>query len=80
MKKRFTFKCWNCARTYTLLKEITKEQTLRVACAYCKADAVVDLAPYLKDKKVIVRREGSEEQDAGQEYQFPKILPTRKLD
>lgn len=51
-----------------------------MACAYCKADAVVDLAPYLKDKKVIVRREGSEEQDAGQEYQFPKILPTRKLD
>lgn len=54
------------------------QQTLAVACPYCKADGVVDLAPYLKDKKIIVRKEGNPKEDLGQEYQFPEILPTNK--
>jgi transposase-like protein len=28
MAKRLTFKCWNCSKNFTLLREITKEQTL----------------------------------------------------
>lgn len=78
MKKRFTFKCWNCERTYTLFREITNQQTLQVACPYCKADGVVDLAPYLKDKKIIVKREGDTDENIGHEYQFPDVLPTNK--
>ncbi|MBK8615949.1 MAG: hypothetical protein IPN96_02315 [Anaerolineales bacterium] len=51
MKKRFTFKCWNCSRTYTLLREITTAQKITVACPYCLSEAVVDLAPFLKEKR-----------------------------
>lgn len=80
MKKRFTFKCWNekCKRTYTLFKEITKEQELIVACPFCHTEAVVDLSPYPKKKVIIaVRGEGESEQEI-EELDLPDILPTRE--
>ena len=78
MKKRFTFKCWNCSRTYTLLREITKEQILTVACPYCNTEAVVDLKPFRKEKKVVMRGNGKDEQNLGEEFELPDILPTQK--
>ena len=78
MKKRFTFKCWNCPRKYTLFREITNEQVLTVACPYCNAEAVVDLNPYRKQTKIIVRREEEDEQSIGEELDLPDILPTQK--
>jgi len=78
MKKRFTFKCWNCPRTYTSLRELTDQQQLLVACPYCNAQAVVDLQPFRKEKKNVLRGKGSEEQSLGYEFQFPNILPTQK--
>jgi len=77
MKKRFSFKCWNCDRTYTLLREITEEQELIVACPYCEKEAVVKLKPFIKEKKVIRRGEAIE-QFIGVEYEFPEILPTEE--
>ena len=74
MKKRFTFQCWNCPKTYTLFREITKEQELNVACPYCRAEAVVDLKPYPK-KTVILRGDGGVEQET-EELELPEILPT----
>lgn len=38
---RFTFACWNCAKTYTLFREISDEQVLTVACPFCREEAVV---------------------------------------
>jgi len=78
MKKRFKFQCWNCKRTYTLFREITEEQTLTVACPYCNTEAVVDLKPYRKETKTVLRREGDAEQNLGEELQLPDILPTQK--
>ncbi|MDD2922027.1 MAG: hypothetical protein PHQ36_07045 [Anaerolineales bacterium] len=76
-KERYTFKCWNCEKTYTLLREITKEQTLTVACPYCSAEAVVDLEPFLKKVKPTLRGE-EPPQDLGEELDLPEIFPTRK--
>lgn len=77
MHQRYTFKCWNCSRTYTLLRDITPDQTLMVACPYCNADAVVDLAPYGKQIKHVMK--GSEqEQDLGEALNLPDVLPTSK--
>ncbi len=78
MKKRFTFKCWNCSRTYTLLREITDEQKLSVACPYCNAEAVVMLDAFPKKKIVSVMRGDKDERDLGEELDLPDILPTQK--
>jgi DNA-directed RNA polymerase subunit RPC12/RpoP len=75
MKKRLTFQCWNCSKTYTLLREITSEQKLFVACPYCNAEAVVDLLPF---RKISVFKDlGSGEQEIGPELQLPDVLPTK---
>jgi DNA-directed RNA polymerase subunit RPC12/RpoP len=80
MKKRFTFKCWNedCKRTYTLFKEITKEQELIVACPYCNAEAVVKLEPFKKKKQTVLRGTGDDEQSIVFEYDFPEVFPTEE--
>ncbi len=81
MKKRLTFKCWSCSRTYTLLREITTAQKITVACPYCLSEAVVDLAPFLKEKKIVslVRGDGNgEEQALDPEFELPEIIPTQK--
>ncbi len=76
MKKRFTFQCWNCQRTYTLFKEITKGQTLIVACPFCDKEAVFDPSPY-PSKKVILRAVEETETET-EELLLPDVLPTRE--
>lgn len=78
MKKRFKFQCWNCPKTYTLFREITDQQELIVACPYCNVDAVVDLNPFRKEKKTVLRGESDDEQSLGVKLQLPEILPTQK--
>ena len=79
MKKRFTFQCWNCNKTYTLFREITTEQTLTVGCPFCNTEAVVNLAPYPKKKIIsLVRGGDGGEQAPGFELELPEILPTQK--
>ena len=78
MGKRYTFKCWNCHRTYTLFKEITNEQELIVPCPFCAAEAVVKLAPYKKKKIPVMKGKGDAEQAVGFDYDFPEVIPTQK--
>ncbi len=75
--KRYTFKCWNCSRKYTLLREITEEQRLIVSCPFCGADGVVDLKPY-RSEKIVARRGESEDTQIGGDYNLPEVLPTQK--
>jgi DNA-directed RNA polymerase subunit RPC12/RpoP len=76
MAKRLAFKCWNCNRKYTLLKEITEEQELIVACPYCSAEGVANLKPFEKKKQSVMR--GAGDQPIGVEYDFPEVIPTQK--
>ena len=85
MGKRLKFKCWNCGKTYSLYREITKEQTLVVACPFCSADAVADLDLYRKKVKDLFKGLSSmpatveeKEPDLGEEFDFPEVLPTQK--
>lgn len=78
MKKRFTFKCWNCPKKYTIFREITKDQEVIVACPFCHAEGIVDLSPYPKKKEIIaLRGEGDTEQEI-EELDLPDVLPTQK--
>ena len=82
MEKRFTFKCWNhdCQRTYTLLREITDQQELIVACPYCNKEGVVRLSKFPRKKIVpIVRGEEKAGQTLGEELVLPDIIPTHEL-
>lgn len=77
MNKRFTFKCWNCLRTYTLFREISWHLELIVACPYCNEEAVVDLTPFRKKTKAVVRDEETE-QSFGIDLQLPDVLLAQK--
>lgn len=78
MKKRFTFQCWNCQKTYTLFREITKGQVITIACPFCNKKAVFDPNPY-PPKKVVLRGEGDGEQESV-ELDLPEVLPTQEPD
>jgi DNA-directed RNA polymerase subunit RPC12/RpoP len=78
MEKRFTFRCWQCSRTYTLFREITTEQTLTVACPYCHAEGVVDLQPYRQAKKSVMRGDKESEPELCEELELPDVLPTQQ--
>lgn len=78
MKKRLTFKCWECKRTYTLFCEITDEQKITVGCPYCNKEAVVDLKPFRREKKTVLRAQSDHEQSIGFELQLPEIINTRQ--
>ena len=76
VRKRFTFKCWHCHRTYTLLREVEGQPVLNVQCPYCYSAGVVPLAPYRR-KTVKVFRDGKPTpEDAATAWEFPEVLPT----
>ncbi len=74
MKKRFTFQCWNCQRTYSLYRKITKKQVITVACPYCGKEAVFDPNPYPVEK-VILRAAGEAEAET-EDLVLPEVLTT----
>jgi DNA-directed RNA polymerase subunit RPC12/RpoP len=76
MKKRLTFKCWNCQKTYSLLREVEGKPKLAVACPYCRKDGTVDLDPYRQDKVELFREDKSEKTNLGSTLQLPKVVPT----
>lgn len=75
MKKRQTFECWNCERTYTQLVE--GQPKLIVECPFCGAEAEVDLAPW-REQSMTIMRGGGEEAELGQVLNLPDVLPTTK--
>lgn len=78
MAKRYKFKCWNCDKTYTLQREITKEMVLYVACPYCEKEAISKLKPYRREKKKVMRAGNAEVPSNEMELQLPEILPTQE--
>lgn len=77
MRKRLALQCWNCPKTYFQSLEITDQQKIAVVCSYCNAEAVVDLRPYRKEIKAVMRGENNDMQN-NEEIRFPDVLPTRK--
>ena len=73
---RLTFECWNCAKTYTLFKEITDQQEWIVGCPYCEQEAVVKLEPHKQSPLNVLR--GNDPEGAEYVYHFPKVIPTEK--
>lgn len=81
IRRRFTFACWNCTKSYTLFREISEEQVLAVACPFCSEEAVVELTPFRKPKKkTVMRGSGDDTAAPGEELVLPPILPTQKPD
>lgn len=72
MKKRQKFNCWNCHRNFSLLMEITDQQTLVVPCPFCAAECVVELTPHYKKETM-----RGESQDAPEALDLPDVLPTK---
>jgi DNA-directed RNA polymerase subunit RPC12/RpoP len=74
-KKRHTFQCWNCGKTYTLKPAITETQKWIVACPYCLKEAVVRLQPYKKSKPPFIFTTGTDE-PFPEEDELPAVIPT----
>ncbi len=79
MEKRLDFKCWNCQKTYSLLREIGEgNPILQVACPFCHKEAVVDLDPHRKKVDKTYRHDSPQNITVGQTvYDLPDILPTK---
>jgi hypothetical protein len=81
MGKRFTFQCWNCPNAYQLYRELDDTLKFLVACPFCGAEGVVDLAPF--STTVVNLHKGTTEQIPQQEeikLVLPDILPVKKVD
>ena len=76
MKIRPKFTCWNCERTYTLLRETEEQPKLIVECPFCGAEAEVDLAPWRTPTMNIQKGSGANEQALGETLNLPDVLPT----
>ena len=74
--KRLKFKCWKCERDYELTLELKGKPTLNVACPFCEAEAVVELAPFRSTVDTIYRNGSSEKKTIGEEWAFPDVIPT----
>ena len=77
MSKRLKLQCWSCPKTYLEKVEITDQQEIIVRCPYCKAEAMVNLRPYLKKTITIMRGDNKDQLNEG-ELQLPDVLPTRE--
>jgi NAD-dependent SIR2 family protein deacetylase len=76
MKKRLTFQCAKCNRTFSFQTEITDKQELLFTCPYCGAELVLRLQPFQKRKHSVMRGERNPEavSEAEWEYEFPEVL------
>lgn len=76
-RKRLTFQCWSCGKTYTLLREYGEgNPRLLVACPHCGAEGSVDLGRYRKPEDTVYRGNLPEGQDPGvDQFDLPGILP-----
>lgn len=76
-KKRLQFKCWNCERQYSLLRDLGGLQPkLIVECPFCEREAVVDLAPYRTPVVGIYAGKDASAQPIAETYCLPDVLPT----
>lgn len=73
-KQRCKFKCWNCQREYSLLREVQGQPKLMVACPFCEAEGVVDLAPYRSP--VVEIQQSGEGGITAETLHLPEVLPT----
>lgn len=76
MKKRLKFLCWNCSREYSLYREVEGLPTLKVACPYCNADAIANLALYRQERVEIFRSDAPEETAIDVTFELPAVIPT----
>jgi transposase-like protein len=75
-EKRLTFKCWQCDRTYTLLRDLRGKPKFITECPFCGQEAVVDLAPFRSSVKEIYQTPDGGEPSGAEAYHLPDIIPT----
>lgn len=80
MAKRIKFKCWNCERVYSLLREIKDELRLIEECPFCGSECVVNLAPWRSEATTIFKGSANDEAALGDALDLPDVLPTQKPD
>jgi len=79
LKKRLTFQCWNCPKTYSLYLEIDGKPRLAVGCPYCGADATADLDRYRTTRTTVMRGDGADG-EIGDTLELPPVIPTERPD
>lgn len=80
MKKRLTFRCGKCTRTFSFTKELTDEQELLFTCPFCNAELVLRLEPFRKKKITVLRGAGTHSQPDEWEYVFPDVISAELRD
>ena len=55
MEQRHIFKCWNCRRNYSLLREIDGQLQIDIKCPYCYKEGKVNLSQYIESSADVLR-------------------------
>lgn len=74
MKKRLTFQCGKCTRTFAFTPELTDKQELLFTCPFCGTELVLRLQPFRRKKITILRGEEQADEAAAWDYAFPDLL------
>lgn len=72
-EKRVPIRCWNCGRTYELLREFRKKPILLVACPFCSKEGQVRLKPF---RTSVVEMKAGDDAFTLDQLQLPDVLPS----
>lgn len=76
MEMRLEFECWNCKRSYSLLREVEGKPKLNVACPFCGKEGTADLNPYQNDIVEAFKSASPTQKSFGTTLNFPQVIPT----
>jgi transcription elongation factor Elf1 len=81
MKRRLTFKCWKCGKTYSLLRAVEEgNPILWVACPFCGQEGIVDLDPFRTTIDETYRNGSPQIITVGKTvFALPDVLPTEPV-
>ena len=76
MKKRLTFQCWHCQRTFEQTRELNDALRFLTQCPFCEKEVVVDLDPYRSSVTDIFKSVDLPKTSAGETLTLPAVIPT----
>ena len=76
MEQRRIYKCWNCRRNYSLLRELDGQLEIAIICPFCYKEGIVDLNHYLEEAVEVVNSTPPHQNHAWQTLNLPEIILT----
>ena len=76
MEERVKLECWSCEKEFSLFLAFEDDPRFYKECPFCGEGVIIDLDPYRRSEKVIMKGRESDVQQSG--FIFPEVIPTSK--